>query len=73
MVILVTSRLVLRRWREDDLPAMAAINADPRVMRWIGAGTPIDEDATAAATARAEQHWDTHGFGLFAVEVRATG
>ena len=64
MVALTTSRLLLRRWREDDLPAMAAINADPEVMRWIGDGTPIDEDATAA---------ETHGFGLFAVEFRATG
>ena len=73
MVALTTSRLLLRRWREDDLPAMAAINADPEVMRWIGDGTPIDDEATAAATARSEQHWETHGFGLFAVEIRATG
>ena len=73
MGTLTTSRLLLRRWREDDLPAMAAINADPEVMRWIGDGTPIDDGATAAATARAEQHWETHGFGLFAVEIRATG
>jgi RimJ/RimL family protein N-acetyltransferase len=73
MVTLTTSRLSLRRWREDDVPAMAAINADPEVMRWIGAGTPIEENATAAGTARSEQHWKTHGFGLFAVEIRATG
>lgn len=73
MVSLTTSRLLLRRWREDDLPAMAAINADPEVMRWIGDGTPIDDDATAAGTARSEQHWETHGFGLFAVEIRTTG
>lgn len=52
---------------------MAAINADPEVMRWIGDGSPIDEEATAAGTARSEQHWDIHGFGLFAVEIRATG
>jgi RimJ/RimL family protein N-acetyltransferase len=73
MVVLTTSRLLLRRWREDDLPAMAAINADPEVMRWIGDGTPIDEEATAAGIARSEQHWETHGFGLFAVEIHATG
>jgi RimJ/RimL family protein N-acetyltransferase len=52
---------------------MAAINADPEVMRWIGDGTPVDLEATAAATARAERHWEEHGFGLFAVELRATG
>lgn len=73
MVALTTSRLLLRRWREDDLPAMSAINADPEVMRWIGDGTPLDAEATAAGTARSEQHWETHGFGLYAVEIRATG
>ena len=52
---------------------MATINADPEVMRWIGDGSPIDEEATAAGTARSEQHWEIHGFGLFAVEIRATG
>lgn len=29
---LVTPRLVLRPWRDDDLPEFAALNADPRVM-----------------------------------------
>jgi RimJ/RimL family protein N-acetyltransferase len=27
-----TDRLLLRRWRPDDRPAFAALNADPRVM-----------------------------------------
>jgi RimJ/RimL family protein N-acetyltransferase len=73
MVTLTTPRLMLRRWNDDDLPAMAVINADPEVMRWIGDGTTSDYRATAAATARAERHWEEHGFGLFAVEIRATG
>ncbi|MFH9353293.1 GNAT family N-acetyltransferase [Kitasatospora sp. NPDC017646] len=38
MVTIGTPRLVLRRWREHDVPAMAAVNADPEVMRWIGDG-----------------------------------
>lgn len=73
MATLTTSRLRLRRWRDDDIPAMAVINADPEVMRWIGDGTTSDHQATAAGTARSEQHWEEHGFGLFAVEIRATG
>lgn len=52
---------------------MAAINADPEVMRWIGDGSTVDYRATVAGTARAEQHWEEHGFGLFAVEIRGTG
>ncbi len=34
----VTERLRLRGWRRDDAPALAAMNADPEVMRYIGSG-----------------------------------
>jgi len=36
---LETRRLVLRRWRQEDIALLAAINGDPEVMRWIGTGT----------------------------------
>ncbi|GAA1797907.1 GNAT family N-acetyltransferase [Planosporangium flavigriseum] len=70
---LETSRLVLRRWRADDVAVMAAINADPEVMRWIGDGSVSTIERTAAGVAACERHWEEHGFGLFAVEVRDTG
>jgi RimJ/RimL family protein N-acetyltransferase len=73
MATLTTPRLLLRRWREDDIPAMAAVSADPEVMRWIGDGSTADDRATAAAVARCEESWDQHEFGLFAVEISATG
>ncbi|WP_410818426.1 GNAT family N-acetyltransferase [Micromonospora sp. 050-3] len=72
MARLETPRLVLRRWRDDDIMPMTAINADPDVMRWIGSGTPADPERTAAGIAGCESAWDEHGFGLFAVEVRQT-
>ncbi len=34
----VTERLRLRGWRRGDAPALAAMNADPEVMRYIGSG-----------------------------------
>ncbi|MEU6609811.1 GNAT family N-acetyltransferase [Streptomyces shenzhenensis] len=43
-----TARLVLRRWRDNDLEPLAAINADPDVMRWIGDGSTRDEVQTRA-------------------------
>lgn len=67
-----TPRLVLRRWRDDDVASMAAINADPEVMRWIGDGSIRNEQQTRVAIEALEREWDKHGFGLFAVEVRAT-
>ena len=35
VITITTARLVLRRWREDDMLPMSAINTDPEVMRWI--------------------------------------
>lgn len=68
-----TTRLVLRRWSEHDVAPLAAINADPEAMRWIGDGSTRTEQQTRASIEAWERQWDTHGFGLFAVEVRETG
>ncbi len=70
---LFTERLVLRRWRPDDVQQMTAINSDPEVMRWISDGSLSDSAKTAASIARYERSWDENGFGLFAVELRASG
>lgn len=35
MTELATERLLLRNWRDADLPAFAALNADPRVMEFL--------------------------------------
>lgn len=52
---------------------MAAINADPEVMRWIGDGQPRSRQSTQAAIAACEHRWDELGYGWFAVEIRNTG
>jgi RimJ/RimL family protein N-acetyltransferase len=68
-----TPRLLLRNWHDDDLAPMADINADPRVMRWIDDGSVRDLDQTAEDIERWEEEWDEEGFGLFAVELLASG
>ncbi|WP_035797028.1 GNAT family N-acetyltransferase [Kitasatospora mediocidica] len=73
MTEILTPRLLLRRWQEDDLPAMAEINADPLVMEWIGDGSVCDLEQTAEAIERWEEDWDDEGFGLFAVELLGSG
>lgn len=70
---LETPRLRLRQWRADDVDAMARINDDPDVRRWIGDGSGYDRSGTAAEIARFEEMWRQHGFGRFAVEDRETG
>ncbi|KOU73253.1 acetyltransferase [Streptomyces sp. MMG1533] len=68
-----TPRLILRRWHDDDLAPMAEINADPRVMHWVDDGSVCDLEATAEAIEQWEEEWDEEGFGLFAVELLASG
>jgi RimJ/RimL family protein N-acetyltransferase len=74
MTELSTARLRLRLWRDEDLERLAELNADPRVTRWLTpTGAPIPREATAEQLARFRAHWDEHGFGIWAVEERATG
>jgi RimJ/RimL family protein N-acetyltransferase len=61
-----TNRLILRGWRESDLPLVADITADPEVMRYFHiVRSRAQSDAWVART---QAHLDTFGFGVFAVE-----
>jgi RimJ/RimL family protein N-acetyltransferase len=68
-----TNRLRLRRWRAEDLEPYARINADPEVMRFIAGGVPKTREECAADLAYVEAHWERHGFGLWAAELKASG
>ncbi|SNT54286.1 Protein N-acetyltransferase, RimJ/RimL family [Asanoa hainanensis] len=70
---LVTPRILLRRWQDDDLDAFAAVCAQPEVMRWIRDGSVLDRETTAEHLAAFRRHWEEHGFGLYALVVRQTG
>ncbi|AGZ44516.1 GNAT family N-acetyltransferase [Actinoplanes friuliensis] len=73
MTELTTERLILRRWRPADLDALAEMNADPEVMRYIRDGTVQDRGESEAFLARAEANFEKNGYGLFAAELRDTG
>jgi ribosomal-protein-alanine N-acetyltransferase len=47
-VVLETDRLILRHFTADDLDDLAAIYADPDVMRYIGEGATKTREETAA-------------------------
>lgn len=67
VLTLRTSRLILRPWRDDDLPRFAQLNADPSVMEHFpGVLTRAESDQLAARIIR---HFAERGFGLWAVEV----
>lgn len=73
MTEILTPRLLLRRWTDDDLVPMAEIHADPEVMQWIGDGSVRDLEQTAERIEHWEEEWDEEGFGLFAVELLGSG
>jgi ribosomal-protein-alanine N-acetyltransferase len=66
-----TDRLLLRHWRPEDRAPFAAMNADPEVMEHFLA--PLTRAESDAFVDRIEGVFAERGFGLWAVEVRATG
>jgi RimJ/RimL family protein N-acetyltransferase len=71
MRALLSARLRLRAWRESDLEPFAALNADPCVTRFLSrALTRAQSDALAA---QAQARIEAHGWGLWALELRASG
>lgn len=71
---LETPRLLLRGWREEDLPGFAAMMADPEVARFLtGDQAPQDRPTAWRTMALFVGHWALRGYGLFAVEEKATG
>jgi RimJ/RimL family protein N-acetyltransferase len=69
--VIRTDRLIMRRWREADREPFAVLNADPEVMRYFPA--PLDRAASDAMVDRIEDLFLRQGFGLWALEVSATG
>jgi len=62
-----TDRLLLRRWRDDDLVPFAELNSDPEVMTYMP--TRLDRRESDAFAARIREQLEQRGFGLWAVEV----
>jgi len=64
---IATKRLRLRPWLDSDRAPFAALNADPRVMAHFP--SLLTAEQSDALADRIQQHFQTHRFGLWAVEV----
>jgi len=73
MVTLHTELLILRMFRDEDSEAYAAMCADPEVMRYLGEGRTLTRGEAWRQMAMILGHWRLRGYGLWAVEERATG
>jgi RimJ/RimL family protein N-acetyltransferase len=65
---LETDRLILRHWREEDLPAWIAMNADPEVMEFFP--KLLTQDESIAMAERLQTRLENEAFGLWAVEAK---
>ena len=66
-----TDRLLLRGWRDSDREPFARINRDPVVMEFFP--SPLSAQESSALFDRIDAHFEQHGFGLWAAELRETG
>ena len=61
-----TERLILRRRRDSDRPAFAAICADPEVMQWLGG--VLNREQADERIDRVEATFERLGYGRFLIE-----
>lgn len=71
-VVFQTDRLVVRRWRESDLPALLAVYGDAGAMRWVGDGRAVTEEECVKWLDVIRTNYKRRGYGMFAVEQKST-
>ena len=68
-----TPRLVLRAFAPADVEPYVTMMADAEVTRHLGDGRPLPRGEAWRQLAMFAGHWTLRGFGVWAVEERATG
>lgn len=66
-----TEQLVVRRWRDSDLPDLVAVYGDAEAMKWVGDGRPITEEECREWLVVTRRNYEKRGYGMFAVEFRS--
>ncbi len=70
---IITKRLILRGFQEEDLDAYAEMSGSEEVMRYIGTGKPMSRSESWRGMATILGHWQLRGYGMWAVEERQSG
>ncbi len=63
-----TKRLILRTWQDSDIEPFVALNQDPKVMEFFP--KPYTRMETIPMMNRCNLHFITHGYTLFACELK---
>lgn len=64
--LFTSERLGFRNWKSDDLDELAALCADPAVMKYFPA--TLTREESEAYLQRLQKHYDTYGYNYYAVE-----
>jgi RimJ/RimL family protein N-acetyltransferase len=70
---LETARFRLRQFCEGDLDAYARITGDAETMRFMGRDGALSREQAWCSLGYLLGHWEIRGFGLWAVEEKASG
>ncbi len=70
LAVIETERLILRDWKPEDIDSFTALNADKRVMEYFP--KTLTREETLALIQKFQEHSAQHGFGPWAVELKAT-
>ena len=70
-MVFETDRLVVRLWRNSDLPSLMAVYGDRDVMKWVGDGQPLTQELCAEWLTVTNRNYQKYGYGMFAVELKS--
>ncbi len=71
-MLIETERLILRMFRESDFEDYLQIFSEPEVTRFIGNGKAMTRSQAWMSMATIFGHWQLRGYGILAVEERAS-
>jgi ribosomal-protein-alanine N-acetyltransferase len=71
MIILETDRLILRKFKEEDIPSLHSIFSDSETMEYYPA--PFSNEKTQNWVKRNQERYKEDGYGLWAVCLKGIG
>ena len=72
-LVLMTERLLVRRWMPDDLEPLLRIYGDVEAMRWVGDGVALTPQQAANWLEVTANNYRQRGYGMYTVALRDGG
>jgi RimJ/RimL family protein N-acetyltransferase len=69
-VVFTTDRIIVRRWRDEDLEAVFAVYSDEDAMRWVDDGRAITWEECEHWLVVTRNNYARYGYGMFALELK---